>query len=110
MADKRYIDREDLVEIINKRIELTNPDEQEWVKDECIRQAHCMSAISPKEFYKMGIKDFAEKLKETPIKCGIPLLGLSTKVEIEEYFNDIMMQVRDAIDTLVKEMVEGGEG
>jgi hypothetical protein len=59
---RKYIDREDLVEIINKRIQLTNPDEQEWVKDECIRLSHCLSAISPKEFYKSGIKDFAERL------------------------------------------------
>ena len=51
-----------------------------------------------------AIKEFAERLKEKPIKYGIPLLGLSTKTEIEEYFNDIMMQVRDAIDTVKKEM------
>lgn len=50
------------------------------------------------------IDEFAEKLKEAPIKCGLPLLGLSTKEEIEEYFNGIMLQVRDAIDNIAKEM------
>ena len=54
------------------------------------------------------IDEFAEKLKEAPIKCGLPLLGLSTKEEIEEYFNGIMLQVRDAIDNIAKEM-KGGE-
>ena len=54
-----------------------------------------------------AIKEFAEKLKEAPIKMGIPLLGLQTKSEIEEYFNGILLQFRDAIDDLVKEMTEG---
>lgn len=54
------------------------------------------------------IDEFAERLKEAPIKCGLPLLGLSTKEEIEEHFNDIMLQVRDAIEDIAKEM-KGGE-
>lgn len=54
------------------------------------------------------IDEFAEKLKQAPIRCAIPLLGLSTKEEIEEYFNGIMLQVRDAIDSIAKEMK--GEG
>ena len=54
------------------------------------------------------IDEFAEKLKEAPIKCGLPWFGLSTKEEIEEYFNDIMLQVREAIDNIAKEM-KGGE-
>ncbi len=53
-----------------------------------------------------GIKEFAERLKETPIKIGIPFLGLQTKSEIEEYFNGILLQFRDAIDAIVKEMTE----
>ena len=56
-----------------------------------------------------AIKGFAEKLKEAPIKMGIPLLGLQTKSEIEEYFNGILLQFRDAIDDLVKEMTEEKE-
>lgn len=54
------------------------------------------------------IDEFAERLKEAPIKCGLPLLGLSTKEEIDEYFDGIMLQVRDAIDSIAKEM-KGGE-
>lgn len=50
------------------------------------------------------IDEFAERLKEAPIKCALPLLGLQTKDEIEEYFNDIMLQVQDAIDSISKEM------
>ena len=54
------------------------------------------------------VDEFAKRLKATPMKCGLPLLGLSTKGEIEEYFNGIMLQVRDAIDSIAKEM-KGGE-
>jgi hypothetical protein len=39
---KIYINRDELVNRINKCVKLTNPEEQEWVKDECIRQAHCV--------------------------------------------------------------------
>ena len=51
-----------------------------------------------------AIEEFANRLKETPIKCGLPLFGLSTKDEIEEYFNGIMLQVKDAIDNIAMEM------
>lgn len=51
-----------------------------------------------------AVKEFAKRLKAYLIKCRLPLLGLSTKEEIEDYFNDIMMQVGNAIDNLVKEM------
>lgn len=59
-----------------------------------------------------AVREFAERLKAVPIKCGLPLLGLSTKEEIEDYFNDIMMQVGNAVNNLVKEMTEkeGGKG
>ena len=40
---------------------------------------------------------------------NIPLFGLSTKDEIEEYFNDILLEVRDAIDRVAKEMKGGTE-
>lgn len=39
---KEYIEREELVNRLNKYIELTILDAEEWVKDECIRQAYCM--------------------------------------------------------------------
>jgi hypothetical protein len=54
------------------------------------------------------IDEFAERLMEAPIKCGLPLFGLSTKGEIEAYFHEIMLQVRDAINNTAKEMK--GEG
>ena len=50
-------------------------------------------------------KEFAERVKEAPIKCALPLSGLSAKDEIEDYFNDIMLQVRDVIDNLLKELI-----
>ena len=55
------------------------------------------------------IDEFAKRLKEAPIKFGLPLFDLSTKAEIEEHFNDIMLQVRDAIDGIAKEMKGGAE-
>ena len=42
------------------------------------------------------IDEFAKRLKEAPIKCKLPWLGLSTKEEIEE-----------CIDGIAKEMKEG---
>ena len=64
-----------------------------------------------KDLYNAGyrkqsevIDEFSDRLKEAPIKLGLPLLGLSTKEEIEEYFDGIMLQVRDAIDKIAKEM------
>ena len=47
---KQYIERSELVERINKYVELTNPEEQEWVKDECIRQAHAMPSVNVGEW------------------------------------------------------------
>ena len=54
------------------------------------------------------VDEFVKRLKEEPIKLSLPLFGLSTKDEIEEHFNDIMLEVRDAIDRIAKEM-KGGE-
>lgn len=57
-----------------------------------------------------AIKEFAERLKEKPIKCKLPLLGLTSREEILNHFDDIMMQIRATIDNLTKEMTEGEEG
>lgn len=54
-----------------------------------------------------AIKEFAERLKEIKIKYALPLLGLQTKDEIERYVDDILLQMRDGIDRLIKEMTEG---
>lgn len=50
---KQYIERSELVERINKYVELTNPEEQEWVKDECIRQAHAMPSVNVGEWIRV---------------------------------------------------------
>lgn len=47
---KQYIERSELVSRIYKYVELTNPEEQEWVKDECIRQAHAMPSVNVGEW------------------------------------------------------------
>lgn len=51
MSDmKKYIDRDEFVNRINENVELTDPEEQEWVKDECIRQAHAMPPVNVGEW------------------------------------------------------------
>ena len=55
------------------------------------------------------VDEFVKRLKEEPIKLSLPLFGLSTKDEIEEHFNDIMLEVRDAINRVAKEMKGGAE-
>lgn len=47
---KKYIDRDEFVKRLNENVELTNPEEQEWVKDECIRQAHAMPSVNVGEW------------------------------------------------------------
>lgn len=86
--------------------------EIERLKSECGNQStlwkHNFESIfeTAKETVREeAIKELAEKLKEAPIKCAYPLLGLSTKEEITEHFNDIMLQVRDAIDNIAKELI-----
>lgn len=71
----------------------------------CIFRKHA-TILTEKGYRKQSevIDEFSDRLKEAPIKLGLPLLGLSTKEEIEEYFDGIMLQVRDAIDKIAKEM------
>lgn len=78
--------------------------------EECI-QTLCADWYKAERLYREDyrkqsevIDEFVKKLKQTPIKCKLPLLGLSTKEEIEEYFDDIMLQVGDAIDRIAKQM------
>ena len=92
--------------LANNAIELINRQKAEIAE----YQKHIdQDIIYQKAVEVEAIKGFAEKLKEAPIKMGIPLLGLQTKSEIEEYFNGILLQLRDAIDDLVKEMTEEKE-
>jgi hypothetical protein len=76
----------------------------------CLHYQRC-EALYNEGYRKQSevVDEFAERLKETPIKCGLPLFGLSTKEEIEEYFDGIMLQVRDTIDSIAKEMKGGAE-
>lgn len=47
---RKYIDKDEFVKRLNENVELTNPEEQEWVKDECIRQAHAMPSVNVGEW------------------------------------------------------------
>lgn len=97
---KNQIEAE-MLEIIEKSREEWSHDVTDHTENEYIREG-----LLNEGYRKQAevIDEFAQKLKEAPIKCGTPLLGLSTKEEIEEYFNGIMLQVRDAIDSIAKEM------
>ena len=53
------------------------------------------------------VRKMQERLKEAPIKVGLPLFGLQTKDEVEDYANELILQMRDAIDQIAKEMLEG---
>ncbi len=72
---------------------------------------NCLPMYNAELLYNAGyrkqsevVDEFVKRLKETPIKLSLPLFGLSTKDEIEEHFNDIMLEVRDAINRVAKEM------
>ena len=55
------------------------------------------------------VRKMQERLREAPIKVGLPLFGLQTKDEIEDYANGLILQMRDAIDQIAKEMIEDAE-
>lgn len=95
----------EMLEIIEKSREEWSHDVTDHTENEYIREGLLNAGYRRQSEV---IDEFAKKLKEAPIRCAIPLLGLSTKDEIEEYFNGIMLQVRDAIDSIAKEMK--GEG
>ena len=54
------------------------------------------------------VREMRERLREAPIKVGLPLFGLQTKDEIEDYANELILQMRDAIDQIAKEMLDEG--
>lgn len=87
----------------------------EGIPDTVCQENSC-SSCKAKQIIGVGyrkqsdvIDEFVKRLKKAPIKCALPLFGLSTKGEIEDYFDDIMLQVRDAIDGIAKEMKGGAE-
>lgn len=84
--------------------------------DKCMwNKVRCNERNDAEKIYKEGyrkqsevVDEFVKRLKETPIRLSLPLFGLSTKDEIEAHFDDIMLEVGDAIDRIAKEM-KGGE-
>ena len=75
----------------------------------CERIAECIYDDGGYRKQSDVVDEFVKRLKEEPIKLSLPLFGLSTKDEIEEYFNDIMLEARDAINRVAKEMKGGAE-
>ena len=71
--------------------------------DDCVRIAKYLYDDAGYRKQSEVVDEFVKRLKEEPIKLSLPLFGLSTKDEIEEHFNDIMLEVRDAIDQIAKE-------
>ena len=55
------------------------------------------------------VREMQERLKEAPIKVGLPLFGLTTKIEVEYYANGLMLQMRDAIDRIADEILNNTE-
>ena len=76
--------------------------------NDCKRIAECIYDDGGYRKQSEVIDEFVKRLKEEPIKLSLPLFGLSTKDEIEAHFDDIMLEVGDAIDHIAKEM-KGGE-
>ena len=83
---------------------------------ECYSKELCGTYRKAESLYNAGyrkqsyvIDAFVERLKEMPIKYGLPLLGLSTKTEIEDYVGDLLMQFRNAIDAVASQMKGGTE-
>lgn len=75
--------------------------------NDCERIAECIYDDGGYRKQSEVVDEFVKRLKEEPIKLSLPLFGLSTKDEIEEYFNDILLEVRDAINRVAKE-IKGG--
>ena len=78
--------------------------------NDCKRIAECIYDDGSYRKQSEVVDKFVKRLKEEPIKLSLPLFGLSTKDEIEEHFNDIMLEVRDVIDRIAKEMLEENNG
>ena len=74
--------------------------------NDCERIAECIYDDGGYRKQSEVVDKFVKRLKEEPIKLSLPLFGLSTKDEIEEHFNDIMLEARDAIDCIVKEVLQ----
>ena len=114
-----------VIGICDRAVDLINRQkaEIEWLKGEMDKQYETAEASIRAEIASGGtschwcentikaraIKEYAERLKKTPIKCTYPLLGLLTKEEIKEHYYDILLQVGYEIDNLAKEMIGAQE-
>ena len=76
--------------------------------NDCKRIAECIYDDGSYRKQSEVVDEFVKRLKEELVKLSLPLFGLSTKDEIEAYFNDIMLEVKDVIDRIAKEM-KGGD-
>ena len=72
------------------------------IEDNHILSSECIPMAKADTVRKMQ-----ERLMEAPIKVGLPLFGLQTKDEVEDYANELILQMRDTIDQIAKEMLEG---
>ena len=89
------------------RVTVTTPEGTKWNSDRIDSTTVKVYSAEDVKKAKLGVaKQFAEQLKEKPIKYSLPLLGLSTKEEIEAYFCDIMLNVGKAVDEVLTE-IEG---
>ena len=79
--------------------------------EQCHNATAVAEALYNADYRKQSdvIDEFVDRLKERSIKYRIPLLGLSTKTEIEDYVGDLLMQFRDAIDAVASQMKGGTE-
>lgn len=96
-------------EVVKNAFDLINRQQAENDMIKIENQSLRSAAISYKIHYNKAraeaVREFAEKVKEIKVKYSLPLFGLQTKDEIENYADDILIQIRDGIDNLVKEMV-----
>lgn len=78
---------------------------------QCSRARCIAEAFYNAEYRKQSdiINDFVNRLKEKPIIYRIPLLGLSTRTEIEDYADDFLKQFSNAINAVAEDL-KGGAG
>lgn len=98
---KKYIDRDEFAKRLNENVELTNPEEQEWVKDECIRQAYAMPSVNVGEWISVRERlpevagraylvwdDVQKTVKKRFFYRIPPSIPLETYPYIREYFGN----------------------
>lgn len=98
---------DDLAEALEEIKKLT--EECERLKEKADRNLENLKAVleerNESTIVADTVKKMQERLKDTPIKVGLPLFGLQTKGEVEDYANELILQMRDAIDRIAKEML-----